>query len=57
MVVSFPISTVGPGVTVMVTHFVNIGALAGSGVSSGELVVMRVGEESRLEVVGAIAPF
>ncbi len=46
-----------PGVTLMVTHFVNIAALAGSGVASGELVVMRLGPEEHLARVGAIAPF
>jgi len=42
------------GVTVMVTHFVNISALSGSGVSSGEMVVMQVNSEEKLEVVGEI---
>jgi len=46
-----------PGVTVMVTHFVNISALSGSGVSSGEMVVMAVNPENQLEVVGRIDPF
>ncbi|MBE9032866.1 histidine phosphatase family protein [filamentous cyanobacterium LEGE 11480] len=46
-----------PGVSLMVTHFVNIAALTGSGVASGELVVMRVGEGKRLEVVGTIDAF
>ncbi len=46
-----------PGVTLLVTHFVNIGALAGSGPASAEIVVMRVGEGERLEVVEAISPF
>lgn len=47
------------GVTIMVTHFVNIAALSGSGVGSGEMVVMRVDEnKQQLEVVGALAePF
>ncbi|MEB3360340.1 MAG: hypothetical protein VKK04_26690 [Synechococcales bacterium] len=30
------------GVTVMVAHFVNISAIAGSGIASGEMVVMQV---------------
>jgi len=42
------------GVTVMVTHFVNISAIAGSGVSSGEMVVMQVNDQDQLEVVGQI---
>lgn len=46
-----------PGVTLLVTHFVNIAALAGRGPASGEIIAMRLGEENRLEVVGAIAPF
>ena len=47
------------GVIIMVTHFVNIAALSGSGVGSGEMVVMRVNEnEQQLEVVGALTePF
>ncbi|NJN49815.1 MAG: hypothetical protein HC805_08715 [Alkalinema sp. RL_2_19] len=36
----------------MVTHFVNIAALAGRAVSSGELMVMRVGDDKRREVGG-----
>lgn len=42
------------GVTVMVTHFVNISAIAGSGVSSGEIVVMQINDQNGLEVVGHI---
>jgi phosphohistidine phosphatase SixA len=42
------------GVTVMVTHFVNISALSGSGVASGEMVVMEVNRDDQLEVVGRI---
>ena len=42
------------GVTVMVTHFVNISALSRSGVSSGEMVVMEVNPENQLQVVGQI---
>lgn len=43
-----------PGVTVMVTHFVNISALSGSGVSSGEMVVMQVNDQDEVEVVGQL---
>jgi len=46
-----------PGVTVLVTHFVNISAVAGSGVSSGAMVVMTVGDSGEPEVVGQIEPF
>lgn len=46
-----------PGVTVMVTHFVNIAALTGSGVSSGEIVVVRLNNQDELEVLGQIEPF
>lgn len=46
-----------PGVTLMVTHFVNISALSGSGVSSGEMVVMQVNDQEELEVVGELEPF
>jgi len=46
-----------PGVTVMITHFVNISALTGSGVSSGELVVVQVDQQEELEVLGRIDPF
>ncbi|MDR9405413.1 MAG: histidine phosphatase family protein [Halothece sp. Uz-M2-17] len=42
------------GITVMVTHFVNISALSGSGVSSGQMVVMEVNPENQLQVVGQI---
>lgn len=42
------------GVTVMVTHFVNIGALSEADVSSGEMVVMQVNDQDQLEVVGRI---
>jgi hypothetical protein len=45
-----------PGVTVMVTHFVNISALSGSGVASGELVVFRLNDQQQLEVLGQIDP-
>ncbi|MGF1512980.1 MAG: histidine phosphatase family protein [Elainellaceae cyanobacterium] len=43
-------------VTVMVTHFVNISAIAGSGVSSGEMVVIRANQD-QLEVVERIEEF
>ena len=46
-----------PGVTVMVTHFVNISALSGSGVSSGAMVVMQVNDDEEVEVVGQIEAF
>lgn len=46
-----------PGVTVVVTHFVNIAEIAGSGVSSGELVVMQVNEQNEPEIVAQIEPF
>lgn len=46
-----------PGVTVMVTHFVNISAIAGSGVSSGEIVVMQINDQDEPEVVARIEPF
>lgn len=42
------------GVTVMVTHFVNISALSGTGASSGEMVVMQVNDQNQLDVVGQI---
>lgn len=45
-----------PGVTVLVTHFVNVAAIAGSGVSSGEMVVMRVNEQDETEIVELIEP-
>lgn len=43
-----------PGVTVMVTHFVNISALSGVGVSSADMVVMRVNPQGQLELVGQL---
>lgn len=46
-----------PGVTLLVTHFVNIVAISGSGVSSGEIVVMRVNDQNEPEIVGQIEPF
>ncbi|HEY9763007.1 MAG TPA: histidine phosphatase family protein [Trichocoleus sp.] len=42
------------GITVMVTHFVNISAIAGSGVGSGEMVVMQINDQNQLEVVGRL---
>lgn len=42
------------GVTVMVTHFVNIAALSDRQVSSGEMIVMQVNEADQLEVVAQI---
>lgn len=41
-------------VTMMVTHFVNISAIAGSGVSSGEMVVMQVNDRDEVVVVDRI---
>lgn len=46
-----------PSVTVLVTHFVNTAALSGSGIGSGEMVVMQVDDENQLAVVGEISPF
>lgn len=46
-----------PGVTILVTHFVNITAIAGDGVASGELVVMQVNDQNEPEVVEQIEPF
>lgn len=45
------------GVTVLVTHFVNIVAIAGGGVASGEIVVMQVNGQNEPEVVAHIEPF
>ena len=45
------------GNVLMVTHFVNIGALTGESVSSGELVVVRPGDNGEVTVVGNIAAF
>ena len=42
------------GVTVMVTHAVNVSALTGVGVSSGEMVVMAVNDDNQIELVGQI---
>lgn len=46
-----------PGITVMVTHFVNIGAIAGSSVSSGEMVVMQINDQNEPEIVAQIEQF
>lgn len=46
-----------PGVTVLITHFVNVGAIAGSGVASGEIVVMQVNEQNEPEIIETIEPF
>ncbi|MEO0827939.1 MAG: histidine phosphatase family protein [Cyanobacteria bacterium J06635_15] len=43
-----------PGVTVMITHAVNVSALTGAGASSGEMVVITVNDQNQLEVVGQI---
>jgi phosphohistidine phosphatase SixA len=45
------------GVTMLVTHFVNISAIAGSGVSSGEMVVMQINDQNEPEVVDRISEF
>jgi phosphohistidine phosphatase SixA len=39
---------------VLVTHQVNISALTGVYVASGELVVIRIGENKKIEVLGSI---
>lgn len=46
-----------PGVTVLVTHFVNIVAISGDGVASGEIVVIQVNDQNEPEVVAKIEPF
>ena len=43
-----------PGVTILVTHFVNITAIADSNVSSGEMVVMQINNQNEPEVVEQI---
>jgi phosphohistidine phosphatase SixA len=43
-----------PGVTVLVTHFVNIAAMAGSNVSSGAMVVMQINDQNEPEVLGQL---
>ena len=45
------------GVTVLVTHFVNISAISGGSVSSGGLVVMQVNDDNEPVVVEQIGPF
>lgn len=42
---------------IMVTHFVNISALTGQGVSSGEMVVIEPHEDGSISVVGSIEAF
>jgi broad specificity phosphatase PhoE len=42
---------------VMVTHFVNISALTGEGVSSGEMVVIEPHADGSISVVGSINAF
>ena len=44
--------TFGP--LVLVTHQVNISALTGVYVASGELVVIRIAENGKIEVLGSI---
>ncbi|MES2972489.1 MAG: histidine phosphatase family protein [Pseudomonadota bacterium] len=46
----------GPGVLVVVTHQVNISALAEGFTSSAEGVVMRPAANGRLEVLGRVSP-
>jgi phosphohistidine phosphatase SixA len=46
-----------PGVTIMVTHFVNVSALGGAGVASGEMVVMQVTGDDNVDVVGRLEAF
>ncbi|MFE4106123.1 histidine phosphatase family protein [Almyronema epifaneia] len=46
--------TANAGVTVMVTHAVNITALSGASVASGEMVVIQVDRQNQLEVLGQI---
>jgi len=46
-----------PGVTVLITHFVNVGAISDSGVQSGEIVVMQVNDQNEPEIVTQIEPF
>ncbi len=42
--------------TVLVTHQVNINALTNTYTTSGEIVVVRVGDDGRLAVLGSIRP-
>ena len=46
----------GPGALVVVTHQVNIQALAGVGAASAEGVVVRPGADGRLQVLGTLNP-
>jgi phosphohistidine phosphatase SixA len=46
----------GPGALVVVTHQVNITALTGIGAMSAEGVVVRVGGDGKVEVVGSLRP-
>lgn len=46
-----------PGVIIMVTHFVNIGAISGISPQSGGAVVMRSNQDNELEVVGQLQDF
>ena len=39
------------GVTVLVTHFVNIAAIANGGVSSGGFIVIQINDDNELEIV------
>lgn len=43
-----------PGVTVMVTHFVNIAALSDRNIASGAMVILRLNDQDALEIVGQI---
>lgn len=45
-----------PGVLVMVTHQVNITALTGIVPASGEGVVLQVGDDQQLDVLGRLRP-
>lgn len=46
----------GPGNLIMVTHDVNIRALANEGVRQGEMVVASIAADGSLQVIGTIAP-
>ena len=46
----------GPGVLVVVTHQVNITALTGAGMASGEGVVVRRGADGQFRVVATVEP-
>lgn len=45
-----------PGITLMVTHFVNIAAISNNSVGSGEMVVMQLTDQNQLQVLGLINP-